>query len=32
MRSLEADSDMNEEWKWDNPVWSHHGIVCTGEA
>jgi hypothetical protein len=20
------------EWKWGNPVWSHHGIVCTGEA
>jgi hypothetical protein len=23
---------MTEEWKWNNPVWSHHGIVCTGEA
>jgi len=34
MRSLilEADPEMTEEWKWDNPVWSHHGIVCTGEA
>ena len=34
MRSLilEADPGMTEEWKWDNPVWSHHGIVCTGEA
>jgi hypothetical protein len=21
-----------EEWKWDVPVWSHHGIICTGEA
>ena len=21
-----------EEWKWNNPVWSHDGIVCTGEA
>jgi hypothetical protein len=24
---------MTEEWKWrGTPVWSHHGIVCTGEA
>jgi hypothetical protein len=23
---------MTEEWKWGNPVWSHYGIVCTGEA
>ena len=29
---LEADPEMVEEWKWSNPVWSHHGIVCTGEA
>ena len=30
---LEADPEMNEEWKWmGTPVWSHHGIVCTGEA
>ena len=29
---LEADPEMVEEWKWDTPVWSHHGIVCTGEA
>src|SRR5204863_2501479 len=29
---LEADPGMTEEWKWSNPVWSHHGIVCTGEA
>lgn len=29
---LEADSEMTEEWKWSTPVWSHHGIVCTGEA
>ena len=21
-----------EEWKWDNPVWSHDGIICTGES
>jgi hypothetical protein len=34
MRSLilEADPEMTEEWKWNTPVWSHHGIVCTGEA
>ena len=34
MRALirEADPEMTEEWKWENPVWSHHGIVCTGEA
>jgi hypothetical protein len=34
MRSLihEADPEITEEWKWSNPVWSHHGIVCTGEA
>jgi hypothetical protein len=29
---LEADPEITEEWKWDNPVWSHGGIVCTGEA
>jgi len=29
---LEADPEMAEEWKWAVPVWSHHGIVCTGEA
>jgi len=29
---LEADPEMIEEWKWSNPVWSRHGIVCTGEA
>jgi hypothetical protein len=29
---LEADPEMTEEWKWSTPVWSHHGIVCTGEA
>ena len=29
---LAADPDMTEEWKWSNPVWSHQGIVCTGEA
>jgi len=29
---LEADPEMTEEWKWDVPVWSRDGIVCTGEA
>jgi hypothetical protein len=34
MRKLihEADPDVVEEWKWmGTPVWSHDGIVCTGE-
>ena len=32
MRKLirEADPDVVEEWKWDLPVWSHDGIICTG--
>lgn len=29
---LDADPEITEEWKWSNPVWSHHGIVCTGES
>jgi hypothetical protein len=30
---LEADPQMIEEWKWmGTPVWSHQGIVCTGET
>jgi len=30
---LEAEPETTEEWKWmGTPVWSHHGIVCTGEA
>jgi hypothetical protein len=29
---LGADPGMTEEWKWSVPVWSHDGIVCTGEA
>ena len=29
---LAADPEIAEEWKWSVPVWSHHGIVCTGEA
>ncbi len=28
----EADPDVVEEWKWDLPVWSHDGILCTGET
>jgi hypothetical protein len=27
-----ADPDVIEEWKWDVPVWSHDGILCTGET
>ena len=23
---------MVEEWKWSVPVWSHHGLICTGET
>jgi hypothetical protein len=30
---LQADPEMTEEWKWmGTPVWSHDGIVCTGET
>ena len=29
---LEADPEIVEEWKWSNPVWSRHGIICTGES
>ena len=34
MRTLikEADPDVVEEWKWMNPIWSHDGIICTGES
>jgi hypothetical protein len=40
MRALikEADPDVVEEWKWvkpsnpGTPVWSHDGMICTGEA
>jgi hypothetical protein len=35
MRQLiqEADPDVVEEWKWRGvPVWSHGGIICTGES
>jgi hypothetical protein len=28
----EADPEVVEEWKWRVPVWSHDGIICTGEA
>ena len=30
---LDTDPEMVEEWKWmGTPVWSHDGMVCTGEA
>jgi hypothetical protein len=35
MRKLihEEDPDVTEEWKWmGTPVWSHDGIICTGES
>jgi hypothetical protein len=34
MRKLikRADPDVVEEWKWAIPVWSHDGIICTGES
>jgi hypothetical protein len=28
----QADPDVVEEWKWRVPVWSHAGIICTGET
>jgi hypothetical protein len=29
----EAEPDAIEEWKWrGTPVWSHHGMICTGET
>ena len=28
----QADPEVVEEWKWDVPVWSHDGILCTGES
>jgi len=29
----QADPDVVEEWKWmGTPVWSHDGIICTGES
>ena len=28
----QADPDVVEEWKWGVPVWSHSGLICTGEA
>lgn len=27
-----ADPEVVEEWKWGAPVWSHDGILCTGEV
>ena len=28
----QADPEVLEEWKWSVPVWSHDGIICTGET
>jgi len=28
----QADPDVVEEWKWGGPVWSHDGVICTGET
>jgi hypothetical protein len=28
----QADPDVVEEWKWNVPVWSHDGLICTGET
>ena len=28
----QADPDVVEEWKWSVPVWSHDGLICTGES
>ena len=28
----EADPEVVEAWKWNNPVWSHDGLICTGES
>jgi hypothetical protein len=29
---MQADPGVTEEWKWNVPVWSHDGIICTGET
>ncbi|MBP6445124.1 MAG: DUF1801 domain-containing protein [Gemmatimonadales bacterium] len=29
---LAADPGIIEEWKWGGPVWSHTGLICTGES
>jgi len=28
----DADPEVVEEWKWGVPVWSHDGLICTGET
>jgi hypothetical protein len=28
----QADPKVVEEWKWEIPVWSHDGLICTGET
>ena len=32
LSSKQADPAVVEEWKWGIPVWSHGGIICTGET
>lgn len=29
---LAASPGITEEWKWNVPVWSHRGVICTGET
>ena len=28
----QADPKVNEDWKWNIPVWKHDGMICTGET
>jgi len=28
----EADPEVAEGWKWGTPMWSHNGLICTGET
>ena len=30
--NTQADPEVVEEWKWNDPVWTHDGLICTGEA
>jgi hypothetical protein len=34
LRALIRDAapEVVEEWKWETPVWSHNGLICTGET
>jgi hypothetical protein len=29
---LETKPEIEEEWKWNSPVWSHHGMICSAGA